>query len=180
MLNLYVLFLMVWLLKQQSRLPGEIRKSKTGKAVLGMMQVQRVPEGWAVVRPASLGVPRQGGLRCAWPTLGSRGRVGSLSVRWGSGPFRQMTCTWEGEMEMSLHPNLQPCVWNFECSILKWRCLQKWKAGWLLQRDVLSRPPHALLCVLTLLGLFVMKFCLYFFHAICSLFYLVVLLLSQV
>jgi len=61
MLKLYVPFLMARLLKQQSIFPGEIRKSKTDRSLLGMMQVQWSQEGWTKVCPAKLGSQRRAG-----------------------------------------------------------------------------------------------------------------------
>lgn len=117
MLKLYVLMMQ---LSKQQRFPGETHKSRTDKSFLGIMEVQ-------------------GPRKASW------GRVGSLSVRWGSGASRQITC--EGEMEMSLHPDLQPCVWNFEGIIPKWKVFAKMES-WMPFINRLSSlpPPCSALC----------------------------------
>lgn len=53
----YVLCLMAWLLKQQSRYPGGNCKSTTDESLLEMMQVQWSQESLAKVCPDNFGVP---------------------------------------------------------------------------------------------------------------------------
>lgn len=145
------LYVLITWLSKQWRFPGDIHKSRTDKSFLGMMEVQ-----WS----------QEGVLRQDWESF-CKVRVWCILT----------IC--EGEMEMSLHPNSQHCVWNFEWSIYKWKVFAKMES-WMSLTDRLSSlpPPSSARCPhsFRLARFFVMKVCLYSFHLTCSLFSLVLLL----